>query len=501
MSRQERRANDPAVQARKEQHTAASSLGDIVSTGGYNGPSPGGGGGWGLGEKGAVPATGQQPAVNPFIIPKPAGLTVTSQTFPSNYYVEWNLSTWRAACDQCTRMGYPMAYATLVSWVYECSPFVQSLFTALSTPLDATPFYIVDEKGVKLDDWTEELCNKPWLMELRQEILFSQFWGFTGLNFDPVEGRVYKYPMQQLDPINRTLRQSTFNFYDGLRFDEHDNLLFIQPSSNQERMLGHMQSIARSFIQINLNKQSWLAAGRRLAFPILSIGYPQDDQSLDPLGNSLNPYRIQAESIAANIDPTKGVVYPYTLDERGNIVKSIDVAFEKTGTGAKAHDLYNDFNEAEKNEIREMILGGTLTADVGTSGSRALGEVQERKFDTMVASRIEFVLTTLNEKFKDKILRFYKNAPKGIRYEINRAKPMTLKDMETLSAIVTQNGKRLTNDFFEANGIVKNFIEDAPDATAPAAPGAAPKAGNVDKDYNRAEAEQTFFRSQKKKPW
>lgn len=398
-------------------------------------------------------------------------------------------------------MGYPNAYATLVSWVFESSPFVQSLFTALSTPLDSTPFFIVDKNGNKLDDWTEELCNKPWQMELRQEILFSCFWGFSGLNFDPVEGRVYKYPMQQLDPINRLLRQGTYNFYDGVKFEDHDNLLFIQPSSNQERMLGWMQPIARSFIQMNVNKQSWLAAGRKLAFPILTIGYPQDDQAIDSNGTSINPYRLQAEDVAANVDPTKGLVYPYTTDARGNIIKSLEIEFEKTGTGAKAHDLYNDFNEAEKNEVREMILGGTLTADVGSSGSRALGEVQERKFDTMVSSKIEFVLTTLNQQFLKKILRFYKNAPDGLRYEITRAKPMTLKDMETLSTIVTQNGKRLTSNFFEANGIIPDFIEDAPDATPPQPAGKLAQISDKDKDHNRSEAEQSFFRTEKKKRW
>lgn len=501
MNRQERRAH---LQREAEKHEAGSSLGDIIGAQGATGPAPGGGGGWGLGEKGAVPATGSQPQVNPFILPKPAGLTVTSQTFPSNYYVEWNLSTWRAACDQCTRMGYPLSYATLVSWVYECSPFVQSLFTALATPLDSTPFFIVDKNGKKLDDWTEELCNKPWLMELRQEILFSQFWGFTGLNFDPVNGQVYKYPMQQLDPINRMLRQSTFNFGDGVRFDEWDNMMFVQPSSNQERMLGLMQAIARSFIQINLNKQSWLAAGRRLAFPLLTIGYPQDDQSMDPNGIALNPYRIQAESIAANIDPTKGIVYPYTKDARGEIQKSIEVTFEKTGTGAKAHDLYNDFNEAEKNEIREMILGGTLTADVGNSGSRALGEVQERKFDTMVSSKIEFVLATLNQSFLHKILKYYTNAPEGIRYDISRAKPMTLKDMSTLSEVVTQNGLRLNKNFFETNGIAGDFLDDAPAPAAmpPQQAGKMPKNTNMDKDHNSAdEDEREYFRSEKKKRW
>jgi hypothetical protein len=94
MSRKERRANDPNIQAKKEQfEKQASPLGDIPSMTGSVWDKGGQGGGWGLGNPNAKPATGQQPAVNPFMIPKAAGLTITSQTYPNNYYVEWNLSS------------------------------------------------------------------------------------------------------------------------------------------------------------------------------------------------------------------------------------------------------------------------------------------------------------------------------------------------------------------------------------------------------------------------
>ena len=280
-TRRERRNNNPEILAKREQY--ASILPGVPKSG--SGTS----GGWGQGQPGAKPATGQNPSVNPFIIPKSAGLNVFSQTYPSNYFVEWNLSTWRMACDQCMKMGYTLSYATLVSWAFECSPFIRSLFEALGSALERIPVFIVDKKGNKLDDWTKELCESTWTIQLRKEILYSYFWGFSGLNFDPLSKKIYKYPMQDIDPINRMLRANTFSFSDGVRFEDHDNLLFVQPSSSYEAFLGWMQPITRSFIQQNINKNNWVAAGRRLAFPVLTVGYPQNDGGVDLNGNNLNP--------------------------------------------------------------------------------------------------------------------------------------------------------------------------------------------------------------------
>ena len=506
MSRRDRRANNPEIQAKKEQFEKNASggvLGDVPSMTGGNFQQGGQGGGWGLGNPNAKPATGQTPSVNPFMIPKAAGLNITSQTYPNNYYVEWNLSTWRAVCDQVVKMGYTFPYATLVSWVFESSPFVRSLFRALGAAIGRVPFQIVDKKGNVLDDWTKELCEKPYQKEMDAEILFSYFWGFTGLNFDPIKGMVYKYPMQDIDPINRMLRAGTFSFYDGAKFDDYANLLFIQPSTSQESFLGWMQTIARSFIMMNLNKNSWAGAGKRLAFPMLAVGYPQADGALDPETQEIiNPYKVQAENIAANIDPSKGIVFPYTLDPKGNMVKSIEVEFEKPGTSASMHNIFKDFNDDEKNEIREFILGGTLTASAGAVGSRALGEVQERKFEAVIDDLLRWILAFKNSTQLPKLLQFYKNAPDGISFAIDQTKEWSLDEMKLLSEIVTKNGKRLSAQFFEAAGIPPEFLEDAPVPTSPLGLSESSNdnfsAYDDGNEYAIAQPKRTLFGSKKK---
>lgn len=498
MSRRDRRAQDPEVQARKEQFEKNSSvLGDIPSmTGGVW--DKGQGGGWGLGNPDAKPATGSAPAVNPFMIPKAAGLTITSQTYPNNYYVEWNLSTWRAVCDQVVKMGYTYPYATLVSWVYECSPFVQSLFRALGAAMGKVPFVIKDRKGNVLEDWTKELCKKQYQRDIDKELLYSHFWGFTGLNFDPIEGKVFKYPMQDIDPINRMLRQNTFAFYDGAKFDEYDNLIYIQPSSSVESFLGWMQPIARQFILMNQNDTSWVGAGRRLAFPMLAVGYPQADGAFDTETQEIiNPYRVQAENIAQNIDPSKGIVFPYTIDPKGNIVKSIEIEFEKPGTSASMHNIFKDFNQEKKDEIREMIFGSTLTSTSGAVGSRALGEVHERKFESVIDDLLDDIIAFKNDVVLPKLLKYYKNAPDGIQYDVNRTKEWTLEEMKLLSDITTQNGKRLSTQFFVDNGVAADYIEDAP-APPALSSGANFSAGEEHAEYEIVQPKRSLLGVKKK---
>lgn len=424
-------------------------------------------GGYGSGTKGARAAGGTAPGVNPFVIPKTVGLSNTSQSYPSSYFVEWNLTTWRLACDQAIKQGYPIAYATLTTWAFECSPFIQSLFNKLGSAMDKIPFFVVNEKGEELPELTKELCAKPWHIQLRKEIMFSMFWGFSGLNFDPASGKVYKYPQQQIDPINRMLKEDTFSFYSGTNFDDSDNLLFVQPSTNYESFLGWMQPITRSFIQMNVTSNNWVAAGRRLAFPVMTVGYPEDDGGLDPLTQQpTNPYRNDAIRVARDLDPTQAQVYPYTMDDKGNMIKSVVIEFEKPGTGANMHKVYQEFNNDQKSEIQEMIFGRSLSNNGGKGGNRALGEVEERSLDDVMLGLLEYVSAVLNTDFKPKISKFYDGLPEGWGFQYNKAKQLTIPDIVALSGVVVSNGKKLTDAFFEANGLPKDFIEDAP---APAA--------------------------------
>lgn len=472
--RRERRQQDPVVQTRKEEFLASGGnmtngpLGVPIGTGGSGGkPAKIDGGGWGVGNKQSRPAGGVTPQQNPFNPIKGAGLTTTSQTFPSNFFVEWDLSLWRVAIDRVINMGDARLLATMYDWMFEASPFVQSLYETVGAYAGGTEVFCVDANGKELDEWSAEIPAKTWFKDMFKEIIFTFFDGFAGINFDPVNEKVYVYPQEDIDPINRILRASTYDYYNGDSFEENDNLLFVQPSTKKKRFCGWNAAISRSFININRTKINHVAAGERLAYPLMTVGYPQNSTDTDAQGNAYNPMKEQADAVIRDATPQRGLSFPYTIDERGNIVKSLEVGFESTGVNARAHAVYTDFNEAEKNEIREMVLGGTLTADVGNSGSRALGEVQERKLITMLKNLIEFALSVINStEFKRKISKFYKNMPEDLLFDINRSKELTIDEITMLAQVLAQSGKRFTDAFFEANGLIREFFEDAPEPAA-----------------------------------
>ena len=454
-----------------------------------------GGGGYGSGNAISKPAQGQQPSVNPFIIPKAAGISTITQMFPSNYYVDWDLESWRAACDQAIKQGFPVNYAALASWAFECSPFIQSLFNALGDAIMAVPCFLVDKKGDKNEEWTQEICSKRWFQELRQEILFSYFWGFAGINFDPINGKIYKYPMQQIDPINRFLRQGTFNFSDGVTFLETDNLLFVQPSSNYERFLGWMQPITRIFIQENLNSRNWLQAGMRLAFPFLQVGFPSTDGEIRDGTWQINPLRLDAENYAAHVDPSKALTTPYTIGPDGKPQFALLVDSKDSNAKVNAHKIYQEFNNDTKNEIRELILGGALTADAGKFGTKGLGEVHQGKLKTVINARNEFILSVLNDEndFLRKIRKFYKNMPDDLRFDTNRTREFDKEEIQIIAKAVVDNGNRLKPSFFINYGINPEDIEESPKPL----PSLTPKENNFSVEYEKPKT--SIFEAIKKK--
>jgi hypothetical protein len=423
--------------------------------------------GYGIGNSKNRPASGQNPHVNPFMIPKATGLNVISNTFPSNYYVEWNLGTWRQACDQAMKMGYPISYAALTSWTFECSAFVQSLFREVEVAVSKIPVYLMDENGNVNEAWSKELCEKKWFRDLIKEAIFSNFWGFSAINFDPINQKIYKYPMQDVDPINRFIRESTYNLYNGTHIAENMNLLFFQPSTSYESFLGWMQPITRSFIQMNVNNNSWVAAGKKLAFPLLTIGYPQNDNSKDVDGNLVNNFKQQADLIAANITPEKAMTYPYTVDAAGNIQKAIEIDFKDSGTSKGAHQIFVDFNAEQKNDIREMILLSTLTSSVGSKGSLALGEIHMEKYESAINYTVDCAISMLNDEFLSKIGIFYKNFPKNCKLGINKAKQWDLDEVVKISTVLNQNNLNLTPEFFEQMGLSVEYIQEKPEPELP----------------------------------
>jgi hypothetical protein len=126
------------------------------------------------------------------------------------------------------------------------------------------------------------------------------------------------------------------------------------------------------------------------------------------------------------------------------------------------HKIYQEFNNDQKSEIQEMIFGRSTSNNGGKGGNRSLGEVEERSLDDVMLGQLEYVAAVLNSDFKPKISKFYNGLPDGWSFAYNKSKQLTISDIVAISGVVVSNGKRLTDAFFEAQGIPKDFLEDAP---------------------------------------
>jgi hypothetical protein len=427
-------------------------------------------GGYGTGNNNSQVATGNKPGVSPFMIPKQVGLNIISKHFPDNYYVDWSPESWRQACDQAQKQGLPVSYSALANWAFEASTFIQSLFVELGDGILKIPCNLIDPKTGNVDElWTEEICNKRWVKDLRKEIAWSRLWGFEGINMDPLNNRIYKYPMSQLDPINRMLRYDTYNYNDGLYFDKTPNLLFLQPSTSYEAFLGWMQPITRAFILMNQNSMNWVQAGRRLTFPLLTIGYPAASTNINDEYTLENPFKAEAENYISNVDPSKALAYPYTRDREGNIQKAFELDIKETSAKQNIHKIYQEFNTDEKNSIRELVFGGTLTSDAGKFGTKGLGDVHEGKYDTAIRARSDEVLDILNDEtdFLWKIKKFYTNFPDNLRFSSNESKSYGIDEVKLLSDSMSEMGLQLTPKFFIKYGLDEEDIQEAPKPITP----------------------------------
>jgi len=422
--------------------------------------STGAGTGWGVPGIKSSPAQGQSPQVNPFMIPRTSGYSTTSQVFPNNYYRQWDLLRWRQACDNAFRFGNAIDYAALVSWTYESSGFVRFLFRKIEASIGKVPFQLVNDKGEELPLWTEELCSKNWQKELRQQIALSHFWGFTCLNFNPIENKIYKYPMQNVDAVNEYLKTGTFDYYDGVAVATQDDLLFIQPHKSPENFLGWMQTISREFILWNNAYNYWLAGAKRNGYPLLAFGYPQQGTADDTTGTEFNPLRHQAEDLAANIDPTKGVVRPYILDDKGEPVYQIDIEAVDTGSKSDQYKVFMEFITQKQGELERMIILSTLTSGTGKNGNKSLGEVHERSWEDVATDILEYVTSYMNSIYLPKLRKWYTNLPDNVKFKADTSKRFDLTEIKTLSDIMAENNKELTEEFFIANGIAKNYFQE-----------------------------------------
>lgn len=224
------------------------------------------------------------------------------------------------------------------------------------------------------DDVINAQLRSPWFKQLRKDLIMSEFWGFTLVQFYLDEDGNIRYDLidrKHYDPVHKNLLKFQ-NDQDGIPIGNFENCLFV----GTERGLGIFAELMPAVLYKRGDMADWAQFCNIFGMPIREYTYDASDE--DARKRLIQEARRQGTN-AVYIHPKDSEL---TLIEAGN----------KTGSS----DLYKTFADYWDSKISIRVLGNTLTTDAKETGTQALGEVHKEEEDDMNADDRDFILDILN---------------------------------------------------------------------------------------------------------
>lgn len=244
-----------------------------------------------------------------------------------------------------------------------------------------TPIEFV--RNEKTDESVNELLSQPWFRKFRKEVVESEFWGFTllqfyldsdgAVRFDSIDRKHY-------DPVRGlVLRYQTDN--EGAPLEAFSNTLVI---GDNPRGLGIMSAIMPYVLYKRGNMGDWAQFCQIFGMPIREYTYDAGDE--EARRRLVEDARKQGAN-AVYIHPEGSAL---TLHESGN----------KSGSA----DLYKGFSDKCDSQMSIAVLGNTLTTDAKATGTQALGTVHQEEEDEIKEEDQNLILSVLNSAPMKRIL-------------------------------------------------------------------------------------------------
>ena len=224
------------------------------------------------------------------------------------------------------------------------------------------------------DDAINNQIKSPWFKQLRKDLVMSEFWGFTLVQFYlNEEGNIRSdlINRKHYDPIHRKLLKYQGSM-DGVPIDDFPDMLFV----GSERDLGIYAELLPAVLYKRGDMSDWAQFCNIFGMPIREYTYDAGDE--DARRRVIADARRQGAN-AAYIHPKESEL---KLVEAGN----------KTGSS----DLYRTFAEYWDSKMSIRVLGNTLTTDAKSTGTQALGSVHKEEEDEMNSDDRDFILDILN---------------------------------------------------------------------------------------------------------
>lgn len=224
------------------------------------------------------------------------------------------------------------------------------------------------------DDEINKQIKSPWFKQLRKDLVMSEFWGFTLVQFYLNEEGNIRYDLinrKHYDPIHRKLLKYQGSM-DGVSIDDFPDMLFV----GSERDLGIYAELLPAVLYKRGDMSDWAQFCNIFGMPIREYTYDAGDEGARR--RVIADARQQGAN-AAYIHPKESEL---KLVEAGN----------KTGSS----DLYRAFAEYWDSKMSIRVLGNTLTTDAKSTGTQALGSVHKEEEDEMNSDDRDFILDILN---------------------------------------------------------------------------------------------------------
>lgn len=216
--------------------------------------------------------------------------------------------------------------------------------------------------------------HSPWFRQLRKDLVMSEFWGFTLVQFYLGDDGNIRYDLidrKHYDPVRKTLLKFQ-NDQDGIPIENFDNCLFV----GTERGLGIFAELMPAVLYKRGDMADWAQFCNIFGMPIREYTYDAGDE------NARKRLVADARRQGSN------AVYIHP--------KESDLKLIEAGNKAGSSDLYKTFADYWDSKISIRVLGNTLTTDAKDTGTQALGTVHKEEEDNMNADDRDFILDVLN---------------------------------------------------------------------------------------------------------
>nr|DAK69603.1 MAG TPA: portal [Caudoviricetes sp.] len=234
------------------------------------------------------------------------------------------------------------------------------------------------QRDGKPDDTINRQLRSPWFKKLCKDLVMSQFYGFTLVQFYLDDEGDIRYDLinrKHYDPVFHKILKYQGDL-DGVDIENFSNTLFV----GTERGLGIFAEILPAVLYKRGDMSDWAKFCNIFGMPIREYTYDAGDE--DARKKIIADARNQGSN-AVYIHPNESEM---KLIEAGN----------KTGSS----ELYQNFAEYWDSKISIRVLGNTLTTDAKDTGTQALGTVHKEEENDMNVDDRNFLLDILNYDMK-----------------------------------------------------------------------------------------------------